>query len=115
MADGSPFALAGIWEWWQKGSEPELLSFSVLTVEPNDLMSHIHNRMPAILQPSDYDRWLSPSDPQRPPVDLVRPFDSEKMKAWTVSTRVNSTRNNELDLILPAPPVERPPQTTSLF
>jgi len=38
---------------------------------------------------------------ERPPIDLLRPFDSDKMKAWPVSTRINSVRNNDASLIEP--------------
>ena len=53
--------------------------FTILTTDPNELMEPIHNRMPVILEPRDYERWLEPGDPARPPVDLLRPFPAEKM------------------------------------
>jgi putative SOS response-associated peptidase YedK len=40
--------------------------------------------MPVILQPKDYDRWLTPGDPARLPVDLLRPFPAKQMTAWKV-------------------------------
>ena len=43
-------------------------------------MEPVHNRMPVILEPRDYDRWLNPGDPARPPVDLIRPFPAEEMR-----------------------------------
>lgn len=58
--------------------------------------------MPAIIKRQDYQRWLEPSDPNRPPIDLIRPFDSDKMKAWRVDRRLNNVRNNEPSLCEPA-------------
>lgn len=51
--------------------------------------------MPVILKPSDYDRWLDTSDTERPPVDLLRPYDAELMTAHPVDPRVGNVRNNE--------------------
>jgi putative SOS response-associated peptidase YedK len=61
----------------------------------------MHDRMPVILSPSDYDRWLDPGDPDRPPIDLLRPFPAERMTAWKVSIAVGNTKNDSPDLRLP--------------
>jgi putative SOS response-associated peptidase YedK len=58
-------------------------------------MATIHNRMPVILRPQDYDAWLGA--PELPP-ELLRPFPAEEMEAVPVSTRVNSPRNNDASL-----------------
>jgi len=55
--------------------------------------------MPVILAPRDYDRWLDPGDPARPPIDLLRPFPAEEMRAWPVSDRVGNVRNNDPQLL----------------
>jgi len=62
-------------------------------------MEPIHNRMPVILEPKDYDRWLDPGNAARPPVDLLRPYPAERMKAWPVSERVGNVRNNDPALL----------------
>ena len=72
-------------------------------------METVHNRMPVILQPRDYSRWLDPGDPVRPPVDLLRPFPAEKMAAWRVSDRVGNVRNNDPQLL------EEPPAPGQLL
>jgi putative SOS response-associated peptidase YedK len=64
-------------------------------------MEPIHNRMPVILKPADYGRWLEPGDPQRLPVDLLRPFDAEQMKAWKVGSGVGNVRNKGPELVEP--------------
>lgn len=102
MQSGEPFALAAIWESWR---DPELgeerRTFSVLTCEPNALVAKIHDRMPVILHPSDYARWLS-DEPD--PGDLLRPFPAELMTMWPISTKVNSPRNDTADILEPVDP-----------
>ena len=102
LASGEPYAFAGLWEsWWprEQADAPPLETFTILTTDPNPLMEPVHNRMPVILEPKDYDRWLDPGDPARPPVDLLRPYPAERMKAWPVSDRVGNVRNNAPDLL----------------
>jgi putative SOS response-associated peptidase YedK len=62
-------------------------------------MRPIHDRMPVIVEPRDYDRWLDAGDPARPPVDLLRPYPAEKMLAWPVSGQVGNVRNNDPALL----------------
>lgn len=95
MKDRSPFALAGLWETWtDKATGQTKDTYTVITTEPNALMQNIHNRMPVILHPRDYDRWLDPVGPESLPVDLLRPFDTEQMTAWKVRKDVGNVRNN---------------------
>jgi putative SOS response-associated peptidase YedK len=97
MMSDEPSAIAGIWEGFPDKVTGELVrTFAIATCEPNGLMATIHDRMPVILAPSDYIRWLEPeSDPR----DLLRPFPSELMKMWPISSRVGSLRNNTPDII----------------
>jgi len=67
-------------------------------------MEPIHNRMPVILHRQDYDRWLAPGDASQLPVDLLRPFPVEEMKASTVSSRVGNVKNNDPTLVEPVDP-----------
>jgi putative SOS response-associated peptidase YedK len=63
MKDGSPYAFAGLWERWRDPATRESLeTFTVITTDPNELVEPLHNRMPVILQPKDYDRWLTPGE-----------------------------------------------------
>jgi putative SOS response-associated peptidase YedK len=99
LRSGEPCALAGLWERWQPREGAALETFTILTTGPNELLNPIHNRMPAILEPRDYPRWLDSGDPARPPMDLLRPFPAEKMVAWPVSSRVGNVRNNDPQLL----------------
>jgi putative SOS response-associated peptidase YedK len=62
-------------------------------------MAPIHNRMPVILEPKDYDRWLDTGNPATLPVDLLRPYPAERMTAWPVSACVCNVRNNDPELL----------------
>ena len=98
LRSGEPYAFAGLWESWRPKDGDPLETFTILTTDPNEVMV-IHNRMPVILEPKDYDRWLDPGDPARPPVDLLRPYPAERMCAWPVSERVGNVRNNDPGLL----------------
>lgn len=105
LKDDSIFAFAGLWETWKdKATDQSLETYTIITTDPNELMETIHTRMPVILEPRDYARWLEPGDQTRPPVDLLRPYPAEKMRAWPVSQRVGNVRNNGPDLIDPIEP-----------
>lgn len=63
-----------------------------------------------IIQPKDYDRWLTPGDPERRPVDLLRPFPAEQVTAWKVDRKVGNVKNDAPDCIEPmSEPDERAP------
>jgi putative SOS response-associated peptidase YedK len=101
MRDGQPYALAGLWEKWKdRKTRTELLTFCVITTDPNEIVEPLHDRMPVIIPAKDYDRWLR-ADPDRPPVDLLRPFDVEKMTAWKVGKEVGNVNNDRPELIEP--------------
>jgi putative SOS response-associated peptidase YedK len=102
LTDGELFAFAGLWETWRdkaNGQIPE--SYNIITTDPNDLLEPFHDRMPAILHPKDYERWLAPAEPSPLPVDLLRPYPAEKMAAWKVGNDVGNVRNNRPELIEP--------------
>jgi putative SOS response-associated peptidase YedK len=99
MKNGAPFGLAGLWENWKDPATGEWVrTFTVITVPSNELITQIHDRMPAILRPADYERWLS-TEPD--PHDLLITFPAEpmKMKMWPISKRVNSPRNEDEGLL----------------
>lgn len=106
MADGEPFAFAGLWDGWKDPEGGWLQSFSIITTDANELMAPVHNRMPVILKPADYTRWLT-RDPGsthglghgQPPIDLLRPFDSEAMKSAPCNPKVGNVRNNGPEML----------------
>ena len=97
MKDGSPFGLAGLWENWRNPSTGEWeRTFAIITVPSNELVGQIHDRMPAILEPAGYERWLG-LEPD--PHDLLITYPSEQMTMWPISTRVNKPENDDPSLL----------------
>jgi putative SOS response-associated peptidase YedK len=71
----TPFAFAGLWSAWKDPANGHWLqSFTVLTTDATETSQFVHNRMPVILQPKDYARWLSREETAQPPLDLLRPL-----------------------------------------
>jgi putative SOS response-associated peptidase YedK len=99
MSDGAPFAFAGVWDGWKDLDGGWLQSYSIITTTPNELTATVHNRMPVILEPKDYNRWLDRVDGERPPVDLLRPFPAEEMVAREAHKGVGNVKNNHPELL----------------
>ena len=95
LRTGTPLALAGLWDAWKEPDGGWLISYAVITTEANELMASVHNRMPVILKAGEYDRWLSRHESERPPLDLLRPFDADAMEMHPVDPRVGNVKFNE--------------------
>ncbi len=105
-ADEGPFAIAGLWETWHGPDGGEVATCTLLTTEANELMRDLHDRMPVIIAPDEYDMWLGTGHDDPPEVlanlrHLLRPYPSEAMQMWPVSTRVNNVRNESEACIEP--------------
>ena len=75
-------------------------SLSSITTEANAIMQPIHKRMPVILKSSDYDLWLEPTVKQPDLLQsLLQPYNSDKLKVYTVSNLVNNARNDTPDCL----------------
>ncbi|MDX2160793.1 MAG: SOS response-associated peptidase [bacterium] len=99
-----PFwGLAGLWEVWKNpDTGEEVRTFSILTTSANAFMQQIHDRMPVILQPKDYERWLTTGEKDAPGLrDLMVPFDAALMTGYEVSKAVNKAAVDLPNLILP--------------
>jgi putative SOS response-associated peptidase YedK len=103
MKSRRPFAMAGLWENWSKDGGESFRTFTIVTTRPNDLLASIHDRMPVIVDPADYDRWLSP-DAQDPGAlsGLLAPRPAGEMIAHPVTRFVNSPANDSPRCIEPA-------------
>ena len=74
-------------------------TFCIITTAANELVGQIHDRMPVILPPNAYARWLANIEPD--PRDLLVPFPSELMKIWPIGTRVNKPENDTPSILEP--------------
>jgi len=93
-SDDRPLGLAGLWEHWQGPGGEEVESCTILTTEPNQLAAAVHDRMPVIIAPCDYDRWLDTTAQDPGAVsDLLRPCPDDWLTVRPVSAYVNSPRN----------------------
>jgi len=99
LKSGEPYAFAGLWESWQPPEGDALTTFTILTTTPNELMTPIHDRMPVIVAPKNYERWLDTDSKSAPSSDLLQPYPAEEMEAWTVSDQVGNVRNNDPELL----------------
>lgn len=104
FADGRPFAFAGLWDHWEQG-ETAIDSCTIITTAANEQMRTLHERMPVILQPEDYDRWLDPEQKNAAALEaLLVPFEPEPLTIRPVSTLVNSPRNDAPECLTDPPP-----------
>ncbi len=102
MKDRKPFAFAGLWDSWESSDGSSIKTCTIITTTPNELMEHLHDRMPVILHPRDYGKWLDVS-PQTPEnlLPLIKPFPADDMSAYRVSTLVNKPANDRPELLVP--------------
>jgi putative SOS response-associated peptidase YedK len=101
-AQGTVFSFAGLWDEWADPKGNKIRSYTIITTTPNNLMSEIHNRMPAILDSQQADIWLSPLELDQDQIDdVLKPAPDSSMQLFKVSSEVNNARNNSEELIYP--------------
>lgn len=99
LQNGQPFAFAGLWEHW-KSSDTQITSCTIVTTQANEILRPIHDRMPVILNPKDYELWLDPTYENSGQLQqLLQPYASEAMISYPVSTKVNSPSYNSPECI----------------
>ncbi len=123
MKDGSVFAMAGLYERWLSPDGDVLDTCTVVTTPANSLLEAVHDRMPMIVAPENYDRWLDPAHADV--AGLIAPYPSDRMAHYPISPRVNNVRNDDALLIERTEPMAadaepeheapRPPEQESLF
>ena len=86
---------AGVWE-----ANNAQNMVSIITTEANACVHQVHNRMPVILHPSEAIQWLHSENPDAL-MQLLKPYPSEEMECWTVSSRVNNARIDDPSLVIP--------------
>ena len=101
LRDGRPFAFAGLWEHWE-GEEAAIDSCTLLTTTPNEVMRPLHDRMPVILSPADYNQWLDCRGQDTEHLHaMLRPYPSDDLIAYPVSTRVNNPAHDAAECLIP--------------
>jgi len=93
--DGRSFGFAGLWERWSRGSRDAIESCTILTTRPNAVVEPLHDRMPVIIWPDDYDRWLDPMEADLDELQaMFEPIPAEELTAYPVSRIVNDPWND---------------------
>ena len=104
-----PMALAGLWERWTGPNGLVIESCAILTTAGNELMKPIHDRMPVIIDPKDFELWLDTTQFRADSLrKLLQPYPSEKMTCYPVSPVVNSPENDLPGCLEPLPGQEKP-------
>jgi putative SOS response-associated peptidase YedK len=96
LRDGELFAFPGLWERWKDQDDieaPVIQSCTIMTTSANGVVRPVHDRMPVIVSPADYDAWLDPETQADDLLDLLKPYPDAKMIGRPVSTYVNNARN----------------------
>lgn len=101
LRDDGLFGFAGLWEEWKSPEGEVVTTCAIITVEPNELMAGIHNRMPAILKPEHEAAWLDRSNDIPAVSNLLQPYPSELMEAYEISRAVNNPRFDDPGCIEP--------------
>jgi len=100
--EGELFAFAGLWERWKDPSGNWIKSCSILTTTPNAVTSAVHDRMPVILHPDNYDLWLDPGVTDVNAVsEMLKPYDARLMRCFPVSASINQLQNDDAEYAKP--------------
>jgi putative SOS response-associated peptidase YedK len=101
---GGPLAFAGLWETWADRDGGEIDSVCIITVDANATLRPIHDRMPAIVAPENFDLWLNAPDPEQAAA-LLRPAPDDMLEAIQVGGRINRADDDDPGLIAPVAPM----------
>ncbi|HEX9903678.1 MAG TPA: SOS response-associated peptidase, partial [Propylenella sp.] len=97
--DAGLIAFAGLWETWQGANGSEIDTAAIVTTDANALLAPIHHRMPAILHPRDFERWLSRATDPDEAMALLTPPPENLLTLTPVSNRVNAVANDDADVL----------------
>jgi putative SOS response-associated peptidase YedK len=102
--DSRPFAFAGLWERWKDPAVGSTLeSCTIVTTDAAESIKKIHERMPVVLEESDWDRWMDTAFSDTETLsELLKPGDPKTFEAWPVSREVNAPKNQGPALIAAA-------------
>ncbi len=98
MKSGEPFTFAGLWDSWNDPDEGLINSATIITTQPNSLMTLIHNRMPVIISRNNMNLWLSSNSESEVLLSLLSSYPADEMTAFPISLAVNSPANDYEDV-----------------
>ena len=101
LLDEDLFGFAGIFDRWTV-EDKEVFSFAIITTRSNELLQPLHDRMPVIIHPKNYDYWLDPINSDQDTLSkLLKPFPTDQMSTYRVTKDVDDLKNNSAELIKP--------------
>ncbi len=102
LKDHKPFAFAGLWEIWFSADGSEIRSCTIITTEANAAIQPFHDRMPVIIDPSDYSNWLDVNEKDPASLGhLLKPYPADQIIYHNVSKAVNSPAVDRVECIEP--------------
>jgi putative SOS response-associated peptidase YedK len=102
LKSGKPFGFAGLYSIWKSPEGEDIHTCAIITTDSNELVSSIHDRMPAIISREHYDLWLDPKKFDKEKLlSLLAPYNPSEMEWYTVTNKVNSPSYNSPDNIVP--------------
>ena len=107
MKNAEPFTIAGLWEEFEDEQDEMVHTFSIITVKANTLVADIDERMPAILNPEDEQRWLQGHIEIEELMSCLQTYPADQMTLHPVSARINSPEINSSELLRPVQPADQ--------
>lgn len=105
------FALAGLWDRWQRGGEV-LETCTIITTESSSFAARVHHRMPVVFTPDHALEWVGATTPEQRLLELLVPYDAPDLESHEVSRLVNSPANNSAECIEPFERIQEPKELT---
>jgi putative SOS response-associated peptidase YedK len=100
-----PMGFAGLYNTWKSPDGDAICTCSIITTEANELLSPIHDRMPAIIPEDQDELWLDPNISDRDRLmPLLRPYSPDEMEYYEVSSVINKPENDSPEIIMPVKP-----------
>ncbi len=102
LGNRGPMTFAGLWECWRAPDGSDLKSFTIITTAANELLEPLHGRMPVLLPPDCWGRWLGETAAKDSELKgLLKPYPAAAMTFWPVDRRVGNVKNDSPDLFAP--------------
>lgn len=99
--DQEIFMVAGLWEEWEDKDGEVIRSYTVIVQDASESISHIHDRMPALLLKDQQEAWLDLGIPAKEAISMIEPYPDDLLTYDKVSRKVNNVKNNEEELVEP--------------
>ena len=101
------FAFAGLWEEYEDDEGDMVHTFTIVTTEANSTLQSLHSRMPVILTPENESLWLDSQASPESLQEILKPYNRDVTRFYSVSAKVNQATIDEPSLINPAPAADQ--------